>query len=129
MTAQTPPPGVKARSPIEGCAADWEVPGPQRATYLSFRLWPPREPKTNRVGRETSPGHPAKVEIRTGIVNFGPDFTDPTELRRWLWQVLKTGYALAAALEGVDPPELPEPEPDPQTTLDDFVDDVIRVGP
>lgn len=125
MTGLTPPAGVEARRPLEGCAAEWHVPGPD-GTFLRFRLWPPREARTNRAGHEVSPGRPPYVEIRTGHISFGPDISDPDDLRRFAWLVLQSCHRLAHALEVGEGPAA-ELELDPQTTVDDFVDGVIEV--
>lgn len=127
MTGLTPPAGVEASErPLDGCTAEWRVRGPENATYLEFRLWGPREEKVNRVGRVVQHGRPAYVAIRTGIISFGPDISDPEVLRRFGWRVLSATHRLAHVLEfGTGP--APAPELNPQTTVFDFAGDVIEV--
>jgi hypothetical protein len=115
VTALTPPPGVDARDPqIPGVVVEWDIKtGP--GSWIGFRLYGPRPEQISRAGRVLQALVPARVEIRTGISSFGPDFTDPDELRRFSWLQLAALHRLAKILEA----GMPEPEPDPQLTIDD----------
>jgi hypothetical protein len=117
MTGPKPPAGVAASErPVTGCLVEWQIKtGP--GALMSFRLFGPRPEETNRAGRVTQPYVPARVEIRTFIAGFGPDFEDPDELKRFAWRFLAACYGLADVLAL----GMPEPEPDPQRTIHDHL--------
>ena len=106
MTGITPPPGVEALDyQVPGCVLDWAIPSPARGR-LSVRL------RDGQVVLRTAP---------LGTLTLGGD---PDEIRRFAWRQLAVLHRLAQVIER----GMPEPEPDPQTTVDDFTDGVIKVG-
>lgn len=111
MTALTPPPGVEAHDhQIPGCVLDWAIPSPEGGR-LRIRL------RNGQVVLRTAP---------LGTLTLGGD---PAEIRRFAWQQLAALHRLARVIEL----GMPEPEPDPQTTVDEHLaeaglDLTIRTG-
>jgi hypothetical protein len=117
VKAVTPPAGVEARDClVPGVVIEWVVqtsPGAE----MRYRLHGPRAEETNRNGRVVQPFVPARVEARTGVASFGPDFTDPDELERFAWRRLRAELRLASVLRR----GMPDPPPDPQRTIHDHL--------
>lgn len=103
MTGLTPPQGVVARPrPMANADIEWTIP--------------------------TAAGH-LTVRASAGLVEelVGPlsvlAFTDAAALRSFAWARLRAELAMAKILEAGLPDE-PEPEPDPQLTIDDALAEV-----
>ena len=102
MTALTPPPGVEAREPVRpGDTVDWEIASPSRG----------------RLQTRIRDGH---IVLRTAPLATLTLGSDPTAIRRFAWLVHGALYRLADVLEAGQP----EPEPDPQLTIDDVLAEV-----